>query len=278
MSTKSRIRILHLSKLLVYRMSFNGKYALITGAAAGMGRIYALKLSGMGYGIIAADINRNGLDSLAGELTSVPFVPVCIDLTSKDAAQRLASMAEAEDVEILVNNAGMLVTRNIADTPAEKLEAMMALHCTTPLLICHAFVPKMQAAGKGYILNISSICAWMDWPVIGMYGNTKRFVKGYSRSLRIECAGTGVSVTTAVFGAVDTPLFGFPPKTTERMLKWGVMISPHKAVDKALDAMFKKKKKTVPGIVNRIIIPLVSILPDGLLERLLKKYGHLVIR
>lgn len=259
-------------------MNFNGKYALVTGAAAGMGRIYALRLSGMGYGIIAADIDKDGLDILAGEIVSVPVVPVCINLAEKGAAARLAGIPEAGDVEILINNAGMLVTRAITDTPAEKLEAMIALHCTTPLLLCREFIPTMKAAGKGYILNVSSICAWMDWPVIGMYGNTKRFVKGYSRSLRIENAVGGVSVTTAIFGAVDTPLFGFPENVRKSMLRTGVMISPEKAVDKALKAMFKRKQNTIPGFADRIVIPLVSVIPDRLLTVLLKRYGHLIIR
>ena len=255
---------------------FNGKYALVTGAASGMGRIYALRLSDMGYGLILADINEDALDSLCDSISEVPVVQICIDLARRDAAAELARIATANDaeVEILINNAGIIFTSRICDTPSDKLGLMMDLHCTTPLLLCREFVPKMKEAGCGYVLNISSICAWMPWPIIGMYGNTKRFVKGYSRSLRIECAGSGVSVTTAIFGAVDTPLFGFPEKTTKLMLRTGVMISPQKAVDKALKAMFSKRRRVVPGFVNSLAIPIVSIIPDGILKALVRKFGH----
>ena len=269
-------------------MEFNGRYAIVTGAASGMGRIYACRLAGMGYGLILVDINGTALQELCGSISDVPVVPVTMDLSRKEAAAEVAAVVDGigetadgngktATVEVLVNNAGMLFTTPVEDTPYDKLAVMMGLHCTTPLLLCHEIVPKMKAAGKGYILNISSICAWMDWPIIGMYGNTKRFVKGFSRSLRVECAGSGVSVTTAVFGAVDTPLFGFSEKTTRRMLGTGIMISPEKAVDKALQAMFRGRKKIIPGIVNRITIALCPLVSDRLLVRLVKKYGSFFV-
>ena len=256
-------------------MEFNGKYALVTGAASGMGRIYAQSLAGKGYGLILADIKQDALEEFCGSIGGVPVVPVCIDLSRKEAAAEIAQKAEGLDVEVLINNAGMIFTSRICDTPSEKLAAMMGLHCTTPLLLCREFVPKMKTAEKGYVLNISSICAWMAWPIIGMYGNTKRFVKAYSRSLRVECAGSGVSVTTAIFGAVDTPLFGFSAKQRRVMRRLGVMISPEKAADKALDAMFKGRRRTIPGVLNRMAIPLFPLIPDCILSSLVRKFGHL---
>lgn len=253
-------------------MSFNGKYALVTGAASGMGRIYALRLSAMGYGVVAVDICQDKLDALVQELGE-KVIPICLDLSATTAAAQIAALTGDLAVEVLVNNAGMISVASTVDIPQDRLAAMMALHCTTPLLLCREFVPRMQAAGCGYVLNVSSICAWMDWPLIGMYGNTKRFVKGYSRSLRIECAGTGVSVTTALFGAVDTPLFGFPEKAVRRMLRLGVMISPEKATDKALGAMFRRRRRVVPGLGNKLAIPLLPLVPDCLLRAAVRKFG-----
>lgn len=262
-------------------MEFNGRYALITGCGSGMGRIYALRLASEGYGIVAVDINSAALDDLcsqlfSGEGPSVPVIPIAADLSKSASVQLIASKVDEAGavVEVLVNNAGMIFTTPIADTAPAKLEAMMGLHCTIPLLLCREFVPRMKAVGKGYVLNISSICAWMPWPVIGMYGNTKRFIKGYSRSLRVECAGSGVSVTTAFFGAVDTPLFGFSEKLSRLMLSLGVMISPQKAVDKALAAMFRRKKSVMPGLLNKITVAVVPLVPDWLLVRLVRRYAR----
>ena len=255
------------------------EFALVTGAASGMGRQYAMKLHEMGFGIVAVDRDSDGLGRLSEMMGKSPaFIPVTQDLSAEGAAEavreafRKAAGPDAV-LRILVNNAGMLFTSKIADTPPGRLRSMMMVHCVTPLLLCRLFLPEMGAAGGGYILNVSSICAWMDWPAIGMYGNTKRFVKGYSRSLRIETRGTGVSVTTAIFGAVDTPLFGFSERTRRILRGAGIMISPEKAVRKALDAMLKKRARCFPGLVNRIMVPLLPLLPDALLAHLLRRYG-----
>lgn len=250
-------------------------YAIVTGAASGMGRFYCRNLSGKGYGVIAVDRDSDGLDSLEREIPDATVVKIVQDLTEVDAAQRIKSVVDEADltVDILVNNAGMLFTTAMCNTDPARLDAIMRLHCNTPLQLCRAFLPGMQERGRGYVLNVSSICAWMSWPLIGMYGNTKRFVLDYSRSLAIECRGTGVSVTTAVFGAVDTPLFGFPEKMRKLMLGTGFMISPEKAVDKALKAMFKGKRCMIAGFANRLVILIAPMLSDRLLAKLARKYG-----
>lgn len=259
------------------------KMAIVTGAASGMGRQYCLELAAMGYDVIAVDINSAGLDLLEEEVVrqgGSKLVKLVQDLSDSGAAQAVKSAADQTkaQVEVLVNNAGMLFTTAICETAPARLDTMMHLHCNTPLLLCRAFVPDMVARGKGFVLNVSSICSWMSWPLIGMYGNTKRFVRSFSRSLRIECAGTGVKVTTAVFGAVDTPLFGFPARMTKLLLRIGFMLDPRKAARKALRAMFHGRREAMIGAGNRLVICLASILPDAILARLAEKFGPAINR
>lgn len=263
-------------------------YALVTGAASGMGRIYCIRLAGMGYNVVAVDINKEGLDqtctlakdavnALEGIDNSVKesfrILPVVQDLSDREAADRIFQRTEAEGcvVEVLVNNAGIMYCKGIAETAEKKLELIMAVHMTTPLMLCRKYVNPMKERGCGYILNISSLAAWMSWPGIGMYGNTKRFVKDYSRELRIECQKTGVSVTNAYFGAVDTPLV--PLRDDLRKLARGltVMIRPEKAVSRALRATFRRRRGVMPGLVNWIFLPLVVIMPDWLLGWIYRK-------
>lgn len=263
-------------------------YALVTGAASGMGRIYCIRLAGMGYNVVAVDINKEGLDqtctlakdavnALEGIDNSVKesfrILPVVQDLSVREAADRIFQRTEAEGcvVEVLVNNAGIMYCKGIAETAEKKLELIMAVHMTTPLMLCRKYVNPMKERGCGYILNISSLAAWMSWPGIGMYGNTKRFVKDYSRELRIECQKTGVSVTNAYFGAVDTPLV--PLRDDLRKLARGltVMIRPEKAVSRALRATFRRRRGVMPGLVNWIFLPLVVIMPDWLLGWIYRK-------
>lgn len=268
------------------------KYALVTGAASGMGRLYTIRLATMGYNLIPVDINKEGLDqtcsmakdavmALEGLDTDARgrfrMLPLVQDLSLREAAEQVYQKTEAEGckVEVLVNNAGIMYCKGIAETAERKLELIMAVHMTTPLMLCRKYVNGMKERGCGYILNISSLAAWMSWPGIGMYGNTKRFVKDYSRELRIECQKTGVSVTNAYFGAVDTPLV--PLRDDLRKLARGltVMIRPEKAVSRALRATFNRRRGVMPGLVNWIFLPFIIILPDcllGWIYRKVKKY------
>lgn len=268
------------------------KYALVTGAASGMGRLYTIRLATMGYNVIPVDINKEGLDqtcsmakdavmALEGLDTDARgrfrMLPLVQDLSLREAAEQVYQKTEAEGckVEVLVNNAGIMYCKGIAETAERKLELIMAVHMTTPLMLCRKYVNGMKERGCGYILNISSLAAWMSWPGIGMYGNTKRFVKDYSRELRIECQKTGVSVTNAYFGAVDTPLV--PLRDDLRKLARGltVMIRPEKAVGRALRATFNRRRGVMPGLVNWIFLPFIIILPDcllGWIYRKVKKY------
>lgn len=263
-------------------------WALVTGAASGMGRIYAVRLAMMGYDLVLVDINGRGLEEtenmVRAEVAASDKVPVLFkddfriitivqDLSRQNAADMIFDRTQEEGckVEVLVNNAGVMYCQGIAETSERMLRLIMMLHMNTPLMLCRKYVVGMKERGCGYILNISSLAECMSWPGIGMYGATKRFVKDYSRELRIECQKTGVSVTNAYFGAVDTPLV--PLKDSLRKLARGlaVMISPERAVDCALRATFRRRKGVMPGVLNHIFRPLCHILPDCLLGWIYRK-------
>ena len=256
--------------------------ALITGAAGGMGKMYAGILAGNGYNLVLVDISKERLETAASEVMAIAGsrcrdMGICPesfkvlvleqDLSSMNAASEVAtSVREAGmNVDILVNNAGIFFFKEIASADRKQLSAIMMLHNYTPLMLCREFVPQMKERGHGYVLNISSLAAWMPWPALGMYSNTKRFIKAFSRSLRMECHGTGVSVTTAYFGAVDTPLYPLKPSLRKLAVNIAVMIPPQKAAEKALRAMFRKKKSLMPGLVNHIFRPISAILPDWII-------------
>jgi short-subunit dehydrogenase len=263
-------------------------YALVTGAASGMGRIYSMELARKGYNIIMVDINAAGLQETermvkAEVETSAQIAPECRDafrtmaivqdLSVTDAADRIFQATEAAGckVEVLVNNAGVMYCQGIAETSERMLNIIMMVHMYTPLMLCRKYVIGMKERKCGYILNISSLAAWMIWPGIGMYGHTKRFVRDYSRELRIECQNTGVSVTNAYFGAVDTPLVPLKDSLRKLARALTVMIRPEKAVSRALRATFHRRRGTMPGLLNKLFLPLIIIMPDCLLGWIYRK-------
>ena len=263
-------------------------WALITGAASGMGRVYAQRLAAKGYNLVLVDINAAGLEETESivrknieQLDGIPaqcrsslrVLRITQDLSQMNAADLIFEQTQTAgcEVEVLVNNAGVMYCQGIAETSERMLKIIMMVHMNTPMLLCRKYVVPMKERGCGYILNISSLAECMSWPGIGMYGATKRFVKDYSRELRIECQKTGVSVTNAYFGAVDTPLI--PLKESLRKLARGiaVMIRPEKAVDRALNATFRRRRGVMPGVLNHIFKPICLILPDCLLGWIYRK-------
>ena len=268
------------------------RFALVTGAASGMGRIYSRELALKGYNVVLVDINAAGLaetemmvkqavetsEKVPAEYKGkLKLMTVVQDLSVMDAADKVYEVTEAAgcEVEVLVNNAGVMYCQGIAETSERMLKLIMMVHMNTPLMLCRKYVGAMKERKCGYILNISSLAAWMSWPGIGMYGNTKRFVKDYSRELRIECQKTGVSVTNAYFGAVDTPLIPLKPSLRKLARALTVMITPEKAVRRALRATFWRCRGTMPGLLNKLFFPIIVILPDfllGAIYRMAKKY------
>lgn len=257
-------------------------YAVVTGAASGMGRLYARRLALSGYSLIVIDINGQKLEETADAIRAevaglsdwrIPYkssfmvLTLVQDLSQQDAAARVAGFSRQNgcDVEVLVNNAGLFYYQGIAETSPRALSRMVMVHDYTPLMLCREFVPQMKERGCGYVLNVSSLAAWIPWPGLGMYASTKRFVKDFSRALRVECRGTGVSVTNAYFGAVDTPLFNLKPSYRRLARNLRIMIPAEKAVEKALQAMFRRRKGIMPGVLNHIFKPVVTILPDPVL-------------
>ena len=261
-------------------------WALITGAASGMGREYARRLALMGYDLVLVDINGKGLEETESIVrhevemsVSLPLrdgfkvMQVVQDLSQTDAADRIYAYTEAAgcEVEVLINNAGVMYCQGIAETSERMLKLIMMVHMNTPLMLCRKYVPAMKERGNGYILNISSLAECMNWPGIGIYGATKRFVKDNSRELRIECQKTGVSVTNAYFGAVDTPLVPLKPGLRKLARGLAVMIPAEKAVDRALRATFRRRRGVMPGFLNHVFKPICMLLPDCLLGWIYRK-------
>lgn len=259
--------------------SRSSQYALVTGASSGMGLEYCRRLAKMGYSLIMAALDNGMLPAAAEEVKSSCVIspdqevlPVGMNLGLMESADELIRIVGDRQVEILINDAGFFKFGPMESWTEDQVHTMHVLHNVTPVTLCWYFAPLMKQRGHGRILNISSLAAWLPYPGIAMYSATKGFNRMFTRSLRIELMHTGVTVTAAFFGAVDTKLFKLSDKYRKLARSLGVMITPQTAVSKALDAMFAGKPTCMPGFLNRIAIPFLN-LPAGQLSRLYRKYG-----
>ena len=154
--------------------------ALITGASSGIGYQYARQLAARGYDLLIVSNDAEGIANSAAEIRKqygVRITPLYRDLSAENAAEDLYRYCEDEqlDVEVLVNNAGVFFFDDLARVDSRRIELMLRLHVRTTTLLCHYFGRSMQARGRGYILNMSSMSAWMPFPGISVYAATKSY-------------------------------------------------------------------------------------------------------
>ncbi|MBR1480812.1 MAG: SDR family NAD(P)-dependent oxidoreductase [Paludibacteraceae bacterium] len=244
--------------------------ALVTGASSGIGLQYATALARDYHTDLLLVSNqeqelREVADRLAREY-AVRTIALCRDLSLQDAAEELHQYCLDNNiqVDILINNAGVFFFNPLTETAMRRLDLMLMLHVVTVAKLCRLFGEDMCRRGNGYILNMSSMSAWMAYPGIQTYNATKAFIYNFSKSLWYEFYPKGVGITVMTPGAVDTALFGLAPKYRKLAVNLHVSIPPEKLVVKALKRMFRKKKWGMPGLLNHLATPLLKHTPDWL--------------
>ncbi len=257
--------------------------ALITGASSGMGAEFARQLAARGMNLLAVSNQQEALENHCRSLEqeyNIRAVAFFADLSREGAAESVieCSIVHDMEVEILINNAGIILFRDVCDVEAGKAVAIMQLHMITPSLLCAHFGNEMKKRGRGYILNMSSLAAVMPYPGLNYYAATKSFLKSFTRSLRTELLDHGVSVTTVFPGAVATNLFDKNKLDIARGLKFGLVQTAEKVVRLSLRALFHKKASLVPGCVNKLLKILVLMAPPWLIRVLYRKYQALIHR
>ncbi|WP_282923490.1 SDR family NAD(P)-dependent oxidoreductase [Alistipes putredinis] len=144
---------------------------------------------------------------------------------------------------------------------------MITLHVLTPTKLCLLFGKDMRRQRHGYILNMSSVTAWLAYSGINIYGDTKCYLKHFSRGLHIELHDYGVNVTAVCPGAVDTDLYNLNGKRRRLLVRLGIVLSPEKLAGRAIHALFRGKAVQVPGLLNRLVLALTPLIPHSVIRR-----------
>jgi short-subunit dehydrogenase len=243
------------------------KYAVVTGASSGIGWHISEALAHKGYDIIAVSNQPSLLGDLKKKLEQtyqITAVTVDIDLAKENAAQKIFSYCEKNnlEIEILVNNAGILVFGEAVQVEYSKTIAILNLHMTTPALLCRLFGEQMIRRKRGFILNVSSISAVMPYPGISLYGPTKAFIRYFTRALRTEMNHYGIKVTCLIPGATATALYkpgNFDNPVTRNL---GVIKCPETVAKAAVNALFKNRAVCIPGLLNKLTVFLLPLVPQ----------------
>lgn len=252
-------------------------YALITGASSGIGLQYAHRLAEhYKYDLVLVSNQEKEIKETAdeiGEKYGVKTISIYKDLSTESAPQELFDYCKENgiEIEVLINNAGVFFFNDLANTAEKRVNLMLHLHIRTVTNMTRLFGAAMAERGHGRILNMSSMSAWMAMPGIQCYNASKAYILNFSKSMWYELKPHGVTVTAITPGAIDTGLYGLAPNLRKLAVAIHVSMPPAKLVKKALKAMFKGKKKSMPGAVNYLFVPMIKHLPDWVVFFAMKK-------
>jgi 3-hydroxy acid dehydrogenase/malonic semialdehyde reductase len=187
-------------------ISTQPRTVFITGASSGFGAAVARRFAASGARVIAAARRAGRLKDLAAELGS-QVLPVTLDVRDRPAVAEVVSGLPAEfaDVDVLVNNAGLALGTDPAQSAdLDDWDQMIDTNCKGLVYVTRAVLPGMVARGRGHVINLGSVAGTYPYPGGNTYAGTKAFVHQFSIALRSDVHGTGVRVTCVEPGMADT--------------------------------------------------------------------------
>lgn len=232
------------------------KLAVVTGASAGIGAVYADRLAARGYNLLLIARRRDRLEEVASRIAASHGRKAEIlvaDLAEEaDIARVERDLAGREDIELLVNNAGIARFAPIAKAPASDSVAQIALNIGALTRLTHAVLPGFVARNRGTIINIASILSLHTLPYSAVYSGTKAYVLAFSRGLQSELEGTAVKVQSVHPPATATDIWELAGVSLENFDPEKVMTTEN-LVDAALAGLDRDEAITWPSVADEAL-------------------------
>lgn len=252
-----------------------GSSALITGASAGIGRELARQLVGRADSLVLVARRRERLEDLRDELTARdPNLNIHIrpcDLSVPAEVEELCAWIEREQIAIdfLINNAGLGDVGPFAVSDPTRVNEMLMVNVVALTMLTRRLLPKMIAANRGAILNVSSSAGFLPIPGFAVYAATKACVTSFTEAIRSELRGSGISVTALCPGPVHTEFNDVAKRSAdapEESAPELTYVSVETVARAALDAVEHDRPLVIPGLVMKLGMFLVRLTPMPILR------------
>ena len=232
---------------------------VITGASSGIGMELARLFAADGYDLIVTARRAVILQKLADELgnahgTAVRIIPQDIAQPYAGEALWKAISAITPDIEVLVNNAGVGDAGDFSGESPEVIERMLHLNISTLTSLTRHALPQMLARGHGKILNVASLAGFQPGgPGMSVYYATKSYVLSFSRGIRRELRGSGVSVTALCPGATRTGFEETAKAQNTLLFHWTKPMDASVVALAGYRGLQRGRGVVVPGIMNKLL-------------------------
>lgn len=197
-----------------------GKKALVTGAASGIGRAVAIKFAAEGAEVTIADINEAGLAETAALMAIAPRSRI-FDASDVASCRALVDFAAADGLDVLCNISGILKWGPSEDFPVEDFERILKINTTSVFALCQAALPHLVKS-KGNIVNTASTAAIQGIAYTIAYSASKHGVAAITKGLAIEFASRGVRINAICPGHVNTPMGNAAPPSGD--VDWALVM------------------------------------------------------
>ncbi|MFF2655962.1 SDR family NAD(P)-dependent oxidoreductase [Kitasatospora sp. NPDC058032] len=238
--------------------------ALITGATAGIGAAFARRLARSGYRLVLVARDTERLERSAEELRGRFGVAVEVlgaDLaTDEGIADVEARLSEADrPVDLLVNNAGFGNRGAFSTVPLQDELDMLKVHIEAVLRLTTAALPGMRERGRGAIVNVASVAAFLPR---GTYGASKAWVVSFTQGVMRDLGGTGVRMMALCPGFTRTEFHQRAGMGTDNIPAWG-WLSAERVVDEAMRDLARGRSVSVPSKRYKLAVAIARALPSG---------------
>jgi all-trans-retinol dehydrogenase (NAD+) len=254
----------------------SGRTCLVTGAASGIGKLLALELADRGADLVLWDLDADRLDEAVAEVAARrggrAWGYRC-DVTDREAVAAVAEKvrAEAGDPTVVVNNAGIVSGRHLADLTPEQIERTFAVNVLALYWVTKAFLPSMLARDEGHVVTVASAAGLVGVAKQTDYAASKHAAVGFDESLRMELRALGSNVRTTVVCPyyVDTGMFEGVKTKVPFLLP---ILQPETVARKVARAIARDRRTVIlPPFVR--LLPATRVLPVALFDRLMDLFG-----
>jgi len=243
------------------------KWALVTGATAGIGESFTRLLAAEGFNLVLVARDEARLHERANGLKDkfgADSVVIVADLATESGCAKVEEFMAGHEIEVLINNAGFGINKAFTMSDLAKEEEILKVLVRTPMRLMHIALPAMKARNSGVVINVSSVAGFIAG---GAYSASKSYLTVLSESLHTELSATNIKICSLCPGFTRTE-FHQRGRMKIAGLPNFMWLNADILVAKAWKDALSGKAVSIPGWQYKLLVGLISIIPRSIVRRL----------